>query len=95
MMISCTVLASGIFREAVGEYMKYKDPKQELKERIKDLMKRMSLQEKIGQMTQIERMVASPTLVNKYFIGNPIYFFFFFCIKQSYFIANKVFYTII
>lgn len=68
MMISCIVfvVVSGIF----GENMKYKDTKQELNERIKDLMKRMRLEEK---MTQIERMVASPTLVNKYFIGNPIF----------------------
>ncbi|KAL0369458.1 UNVERIFIED_CONTAM: Lysosomal beta glucosidase [Sesamum angustifolium] len=36
-------------------YMKYKDPKQPLNVRIKDLISRMSLEEKIGQMTQIER----------------------------------------
>lgn len=74
MMISCIMLLSGMSREAAaeGEYMKYKDPKLEVRVRIKDLMKRMSLQEKIGQMTQIERMLASPTLVNKYFIGNLI-----------------------
>lgn len=55
------------------EYMKYKDPKQPLNARIRDLMKRMSLEEKIGQMTQIERMHVSPTLLKKYFIGNSLF----------------------
>ncbi|KAG6382691.1 hypothetical protein SASPL_157600 [Salvia splendens] len=54
------------------EYMKYKDPKQPLNARIRDLMKRMSLEEKIGQMTQIERMHVSPTLLKKYFIGSVL-----------------------
>ncbi|KAG6415214.1 hypothetical protein SASPL_122619 [Salvia splendens] len=54
------------------EYMKYKDPKQPLNARIRDLMKRMSLEENIGQMTQIERMRVSPTLLKKYFIGSVL-----------------------
>ncbi|XP_019252906.1 PREDICTED: uncharacterized protein LOC109231723 [Nicotiana attenuata] len=53
-----------------AEYMKYKDPKQKLGVRIKDLMKRMTLEEKIGQMTQIERKVASADVMKKYFIGS-------------------------
>uniref|UniRef100_A0A0D9V6A2 beta-glucosidase n=1 Tax=Leersia perrieri TaxID=77586 RepID=A0A0D9V6A2_9ORYZ len=40
-------------------YMKYKDPKQPTNTRVKDLISRMTLAEKIGQMTQIEREVAS------------------------------------
>lgn len=52
-----------------AEYMKYKDPKQPLGSRIKDLMSRMTLEEKIGQMTQIERKIASSDVMNKYFIG--------------------------
>lgn len=54
---------------AEAVYMKYKDPKQPLNVRIRDLMNRMSLEEKIGQMTQIERHVASPQIMRKYFIG--------------------------
>lgn len=54
---------------AEAEYVKYKDPKQPLNARIKDLMKRMTLEEKIGQMTQIERKVASPDVMKQYFIG--------------------------
>ncbi|GJX13050.1 putative glycoside hydrolase family 3 C-terminal domain-containing protein [Tanacetum coccineum] len=42
-----------------AEYFKYKDPKQPMNVRIRDLMKRMTLEEKIGQMTQIDRSVAS------------------------------------
>ncbi|CAA3020866.1 beta-glucosidase 3B-like [Olea europaea subsp. europaea] len=55
---------------AEAEYLKYKDPKQPLSDRIKDLMRRMTLEEKIGQMTQIDRKYASPEIVNKYFIGS-------------------------
>ncbi|GFZ09299.1 glycosyl hydrolase family protein [Actinidia rufa] len=47
------------------EYMKYKDPKQPINARIKDLMKRMTLEEKIGQMSQIDRTVASEQVMKK------------------------------
>jgi beta-glucosidase len=49
--------------------MKYKDPKQPVNTRIKDLLGRMTLAEKIGQMTQIERAVASADVMKRYFIG--------------------------
>jgi beta-glucosidase len=52
--------------------VKYKDPKQPVNVRIKDLMKRMTLEEKIGQMTQIERSVASAEVMNKYYIGSVL-----------------------
>ncbi|KAM3232147.1 beta-glucosidase BoGH3B-like isoform X1 [Capsicum chacoense] len=67
-MMSFLVLC--VCTEAV--YMKYKDPKQPLNVRIRDLMNRMSLEEKIGQMTQIERHVASPQIMKKYFIGSVL-----------------------
>ena len=54
---------------ATGGYLKYKDPKQPLGARIRDLMNRMTLQEKIGQTVQIERTVATPQVMKKYFIG--------------------------
>ncbi|XP_052200120.1 uncharacterized protein LOC127806702 isoform X2 [Diospyros lotus] len=58
---------------ARGEYMmKYKDPKQPLNARIKDLMNRMTLKEKIGQMVQIERSVASAKLMKHHFIGSVL-----------------------
>ncbi|KAG7018145.1 hypothetical protein SDJN02_20013 [Cucurbita argyrosperma subsp. argyrosperma] len=55
---------------AKPEYLKYKDPKQPLNVRIRDLMGRMSLEEKIGQMVQIDRTVASKEVMNKYLIGS-------------------------
>lgn len=62
---------------AESEYMKYKDPNQPLNVRIKDLMDRMTLEEKVGQMTQVDRSVVTPDVMQKYFIGNfQIYSFF-------------------
>ncbi|KAG8387307.1 hypothetical protein BUALT_Bualt02G0007700 [Buddleja alternifolia] len=58
------------FTEA--DNLKYKDPKQPLNVRIKDLMKRMTLEEKVGQMTQIERKIASPDIMKNYFIGSVL-----------------------
>lgn len=55
---------------ADAEYMKYKDPKQPINSRIRDLIGRMTLAEKIGQMTQIERQVASANVMKQYFIGS-------------------------
>lgn len=54
---------------AEAECMKYKDPNQPLNTRINDLLSRMTLEEKIGQMTQIDRSVASPEVMYKYNIG--------------------------
>ncbi|CAN6439930.1 unnamed protein product [Victoria cruziana] len=53
-----------------AEHVRYKDPKQPLGVRINDLIKRMTLAEKIGQMTQIDRSVASADVVQKYLIGS-------------------------
>lgn len=60
------------------EYTKYKDPKQPLGVRLNDLLSRMTLEEKIGQMVQIERSVASAQVINEYFIGKIHSFFFLF-----------------
>ncbi|KAK3205525.1 hypothetical protein Dsin_019571 [Dipteronia sinensis] len=53
-------------------YAKYKDPKQPLNARIKNLMSQMTLEEKIGQMVQIEGSVATADVMNKYFIGSVL-----------------------
>ncbi|XP_020160323.1 uncharacterized protein [Aegilops tauschii subsp. strangulata] len=55
-----------------AEYAKYKDPKQPLAVRINDLLGRMTLAEKIGQMTQIERVNATAEAMSKYFIGSVL-----------------------
>ena len=61
------ILHSSVARGAV--YLKYKDPKQPLNVRINDLLNRMTLAEKIGQMSQIERATATAEVIEKYFIG--------------------------
>lgn len=48
----------------------YKDPNQPIEARIKDLLSRMTLKEKAGQMTQIERRVATPSVLKDLSIGS-------------------------
>lgn len=67
LLLCCLAAATG-----EKKYLKYKDPKQPLGARIRDLMGRMTLQEKIGQMAQIERSVATPDVMKNYFIGTYI-----------------------
>ncbi|THG17588.1 hypothetical protein TEA_018001 [Camellia sinensis var. sinensis] len=55
---------------AEPEYMKYKDPKQPINIPIRDLMNRMTLPEKIGQMMQLERVNATPEIMRDYSIGS-------------------------
>ncbi|CAN0900685.1 Beta-glucosidase BoGH3B [Linum grandiflorum] len=55
---------------AVDVNVKYKDPKVPVEDRITDLLSRMTLQEKIGQMTQIEVPAATTEVMEKYFIGS-------------------------
>ena len=54
---------------AEAEDVKYKDPKQSLNVRISDLLSRMTLEEKIGQMVQIDRIVATTEIMKNYSIG--------------------------
>ncbi|KAM2692898.1 hypothetical protein EV2_007137 [Malus domestica] len=70
LLLCCCLLSAPRLTEA--DYFKYKDPKQPLNARIRDLMKQMTLAEKIGQMTQIERTVATPDVMTKYFIGSVL-----------------------
>ncbi|XP_010541670.1 PREDICTED: uncharacterized protein LOC104815064 [Tarenaya hassleriana] len=67
LLLCCAVAA-----EDPLKYAKYKDPQQPLGARIRDLMKRMTFEEKIGQMVQIERSVATPEVMKKYFIGSVL-----------------------
>lgn len=54
-----------------AEYKVYQDPKKPINRRIKDLLRRVILEEKIGQIVQIERVVASAEVMKKYYIGLP------------------------
>ncbi|KAJ1420908.1 Glycoside hydrolase, family 3, N-terminal [Sesbania bispinosa] len=58
--------------EAQVEYLKYKDPKQPVATRVKDLLSRMTLEEKIGQMVQIDRSVANAKVMKTSFIGSVL-----------------------
>ncbi|KAL9415826.1 hypothetical protein AB3S75_039091 [Citrus x aurantiifolia] len=48
----------------------YRNPNAHVEDRIKDLLSRMTLKEKIGQMTQIERGVATPSVLKDLSIGS-------------------------
>lgn len=48
----------------------YKDPKQPVEARVNDLLQRMNLAEKIGQMTQLERENMTADIIKNYYIGS-------------------------
>ncbi|KAK9706827.1 hypothetical protein RND81_07G154300 [Saponaria officinalis] len=69
-----------VMAQTESEYMIYKDPQQLVVARVKDLLSRMTLEEKIGQMTQIDRTMALANIMKTYSIGDVSQFqFFFFC----------------
>ncbi|KAK3408348.1 hypothetical protein EUGRSUZ_J00604 [Eucalyptus grandis] len=53
-------------------HARYKDPSQPIPTRIRDLMRRMTLQEKIGQMTQVDYSVVTPEVLRDYSIGSVL-----------------------
>ncbi|XP_009804820.1 uncharacterized protein LOC107783011 [Nicotiana tabacum] len=57
---------------AEGDYLLYKDPTKPLNIRIRDLMSRMTLAEKIGQMTQLDRRILTPKIMKDYGIGSVL-----------------------
>lgn len=66
------VAAAFCFPVSVSSYQPplYKNPTANVEERVRDLMSRMTLEEKIGQMSQIERSIANTSNIQKYFIGS-------------------------
>ncbi|PON62809.1 Glycoside hydrolase [Trema orientale] len=52
----------------------YRNPKEPVEARVEDLKSRMTLEEKVGQITQIERRIATaePAVITKYFIGSML-----------------------
>ncbi|KAL9674722.1 hypothetical protein QQ045_002921 [Rhodiola kirilowii] len=50
----------------------YKDAKQPIAYRVRDLLNRMTLEEKIGQMSQIDRSVATQDIMKTYSIGSVL-----------------------
>lgn len=47
----------------------YMNPQESIEARVKHLLSLMTLNEKIGQMTQIERSVATPSAIKHFSIG--------------------------
>ncbi|CAN6315260.1 unnamed protein product [Urochloa humidicola] len=72
--VACLLVAAVFLPAAAtaAEYVKYKDPKQPINERVQDLLGRMTLEEKIGQMSQIERANATTEVIEKYFVGSVL-----------------------
>ncbi len=52
------------------ESLDYKNPQLSIEERVEDLLSRMTLEEKIGQMTQAERGKISPLYVKQFKVGS-------------------------
>ena len=50
----------------------YKDPVALVARRVEDLLARMTLEEKIGQMTQVEKNSLTPEIVRRFFIGSVL-----------------------
>jgi len=50
----------------------YKDPLASISNRAADLLARMTLEEKIGQMTQVEKNSLTPEAVREYYIGSVL-----------------------
>ena len=61
--------AAVVATESLGPVV-YTDSTQPVEKRIEDLLARMTLEEKIGQMTQVEKNSIKPGDITKYFIGS-------------------------
>ncbi|KAF8394941.1 hypothetical protein HHK36_018880 [Tetracentron sinense] len=48
----------------------YRNPNEPVEARVRDLLSQMTLREKAGQMTQIERLVANPSTIGSLTIGS-------------------------
>ena len=70
--ISISIVGANPANNVGDQNMAYKDPSKPVETRVEDLLKRMTLEEKLGQMTQIERENATADVMQKYFIGSVL-----------------------
>src|SRR5919198_1366339 len=71
-LVVLTLAALGVVRPAAAR-ADYTDPNQPVSARVADLLSRMTLDEKIGQMTQVERTaVASASDLTTFRIGSVL-----------------------
>ncbi|CAL4890208.1 unnamed protein product [Urochloa decumbens] len=70
----CSFVVAAAAAAGAGEEggARYKDQTRPLNARIDDLLRRMTLAEKIGQMSQIEREKVTPDVIKNYFIGSVL-----------------------
>src|SRR6266511_901109 len=61
---------SPIVPTATSGNMTYTDPSQPTEARVEDLLAHMTLDEKIGQMTQVEKNSIKPGDITKFYIGS-------------------------
>ena len=66
------LLLLSVSTASVDASVLYKDPKQPTEARVEDLLKRMTLAEKIGQMIQVERENMTGEIIRKYNIGSVL-----------------------
>ena len=74
-VLPCLLLAlliGGVIGITGAEVPVYKDASAPVALRVEDLLSRMTLAEKIGQMTQAERGAIKPEEVQKYYIGSVL-----------------------
>ncbi|XP_019199382.1 PREDICTED: uncharacterized protein LOC109193047 [Ipomoea nil] len=71
LLLLCSCAPAAMARRPVG-YVKYKDPTKPISSRIRDLIGRMSLEEKIGQMAQLDRKGLTPEIMRDYSIGSVL-----------------------
>ncbi|KAF7067692.1 hypothetical protein CFC21_073547 [Triticum aestivum] len=69
-VFAALLLFWGVLGGTDADYLLYKDAAKPVEDRVADLLGRMTLAEKIGQMTQIERLVATPDVLRDNFIGS-------------------------
>ncbi|KAJ4720512.1 Beta-glucosidase [Melia azedarach] len=69
----CCFASQAVARAKIdSNEMAYKDPNQPVEARVNDLLNRMTLAEKIGQMVQIERVNATYDVMKNCFIGSVL-----------------------
>jgi beta-glucosidase len=70
--VPVTPTASSSIVEATPTLVKeiFRDPSQPVDVRVEDILSRMTLEEKIGQMTQVEKGSIKPGDISRYYIGS-------------------------